>query len=50
MHLQTQRGGEGNIHKDKYGGHSHSSEPRESLVDKAKQFFHKDGKDGRDGK
>lgn len=44
----TQRGGEGNIHKDKHGGHSSGQEHHESLLDKAKQLFHhKDGKDGK---
>ncbi|KAF2435862.1 hypothetical protein EJ08DRAFT_692437 [Tothia fuscella] len=35
--FHTGRGGGGNVHKEKYGGHSHDpSKPKESVIDKAK--------------
>lgn len=39
--FHTGRGGQGNIHKDKYGGHSKPQDPeqRESLVEKAKHVI-----------
>jgi hypothetical protein len=40
------RGGEGNVYKEKYGGHSHSPE-RKGLGDKIKQALHMDGKDNK---
>ncbi|GAB7354102.1 hypothetical protein MBLNU459_g4668t1 [Dothideomycetes sp. NU459] len=43
--FHTGRGGGGNVHKDKYGGHSHSQEKKadkESLGDKVKHLFGKD--------
>ncbi|KAF2468056.1 uncharacterized protein BDR25DRAFT_305092 [Lindgomyces ingoldianus] len=39
--FHTGRGGEGNIHKDKYGGHSHSPD-RKGVVDKVKHVLHLD--------
>ena len=41
--FHTGRGGEGNVHKEKYGGHSHSPE-RKSLGDKVKAVFKHDKK------
>jgi hypothetical protein len=38
-----QRGGGGNVHKEKYGGHSHSPD-RQGVVDKVKHALHLDGK------
>ncbi|OCK72937.1 hypothetical protein K432DRAFT_430825 [Lepidopterella palustris CBS 459.81] len=40
--FHTGRGGEGNVHKEKYGGHSHA--PHESIGDKVKHFLGKDKK------
>lgn len=35
--FHTGRGGQGNVHKEKYGGHSHPQDgSKESLMDKAK--------------
>lgn len=43
---EWQRGGEGNIHRDRFGGHSQDPN-RESLGDKVKEFLHLGGhKDG----
>lgn len=48
--FHTGRGGEGNIHRDKYGGHSHpqkeKKEGHESLIDKAKHAMGLDRKKG----
>jgi len=45
----TGRGGGGNVHKDKYGGHSHDPN-KESILDKAKhkvdELLHKKPKEG----
>jgi hypothetical protein len=38
-----QRGGGGNVYKEKYGGHS--SAPKEGLGDKVKHLFGKDHKE-----
>ncbi|KAJ9625064.1 hypothetical protein H2203_005016 [Taxawa tesnikishii (nom. ined.)] len=40
--FHTGRGGEGNIHKQKYGGHS-GPQDKESLGEKVKHLFGKDG-------
>jgi len=37
--FHTGRGGGGNVHKDKYGGHSHDP-TKQSLLDKAKELIH----------
>ena len=37
----SKRGGEGNVHKDKYGGHSHPPD-RKGLTDKIKHALHMD--------
>jgi len=37
-----QRGGQGNVHKEKYGGHSHD-QSKKSVLDKAKEALHLDG-------
>jgi hypothetical protein len=42
----TGRGGEGNVHREKFDGHSHApkeGDKKESLVDKAKHLLHMDG-------
>jgi hypothetical protein len=39
----SQRGGAGNEHREKYGGHS-KSPSRETLGDKVKHLLHKDKK------
>jgi hypothetical protein len=48
MLTAPQRGGGGNVHKEKYGGHSHDpSKP--SIIEKAKELItghHKDKKTG----
>lgn len=46
--FHTGRGGEGNVHKEKYGGHSHSPD-RKGPMDKIKHALHLDGKDKREG-
>ncbi|KAL1311651.1 hypothetical protein AAFC00_001761 [Neodothiora populina] len=38
--FHTGRGGEGNVHKEKYGGHSHAH--KESIGDKVKHMLHMD--------
>ena len=44
--FHTGRGGGGNVHKEKYDGHTHAqgSEHKESLIDKAKHLLHHDKK------
>lgn len=45
--IASQRGGAGNVYKEKYGGHSHSRSPdgrKPGLTDKVKQALHLDGK------
>jgi len=37
-----QRGGQGNVYKEKYGGHSHD-QSKKSVLDKAKEALHLDG-------
>lgn len=39
--MWLQRGGSGNVHKEKYGGHSHSPN-REGFTDKVKHALHLD--------
>ncbi|KAF2403729.1 hypothetical protein EJ06DRAFT_470931 [Trichodelitschia bisporula] len=39
--FHTGRGGGGNVHKEKYGGHT-TDPSKPSIVDKAKSLFHKD--------
>lgn len=39
--FHTGRGGQGNIHKEKYGGHSNSALGKESIGDKVKHLFGK---------
>jgi hypothetical protein len=41
--FHTGRGGAGNVHKEKYGGHTHSPD-RKGLGDKIKEKLHLDGK------
>jgi hypothetical protein len=47
--IGAQRGGGGNVHKDKYGGHSHDPN-KQSIIDKAKhkveELLHKKPKEG----
>lgn len=46
--FHTGRGGEGNVHRDRFGGHSHAQhegKPHESLIDKAKHAIGLDKKD-----
>lgn len=44
----SQRGGAGNVYKEKYGGHSHSRSPdgrKPGLGEKVKQALHLDKKE-----
>lgn len=40
--FHTGRGGQGNVHKEKYGGHSSPDRGKEGLGDKVKHLFGKD--------
>ena len=42
--FHTGRGGEGNVHRDKYGGHSGPREEQGSLIDRAKHAMGMDKK------
>lgn len=46
--FHTGRGGGGNVHKEKYGGHSHSPD-RKGPMEKIKHALHLDGKERKEG-